>query len=59
MMMAGGNNITIRKKFDGIIMAAQMPNVTIGIWGLITFARKATVVVPDVIAIALIARFHA
>ena len=58
-MTAGGNSITIRKKLAGMIMAAYIPNDLIGICGLKTLARKATAVVPDVIAMALTARLHA
>ena len=52
MITAGGKSVITRRKFDGIMIAANIPNEMIGICGLRTLAKKATVVVADVTLIA-------
>lgn len=52
-MTAGGMKNTTRMKLIGIITPEKIPNVLIGSKGLKMFAKKATEVVLEVIAIAL------
>ena len=53
MMTAGGMKRTTSKKLTGMITPEKIPKVLIGSKGLPMFAKNATEVVLDVIAIAL------